>query len=61
MKNQRMQKLKEMLLNNLALKIIAVLVAILVWVIIVNVSDPSQRVTVTGISAMINFFIIVPF
>ena len=50
MKNQRMQKLKEMLLNNLALKIIAVLVAILVWVIIVNVSDPSQRVTVTGIS-----------
>ena len=50
MKNQRIQKLKEILLNNLALKIIAVLVAILVWIIIVNVSDPSQRVTVTGIS-----------
>ena len=50
MKNQRIQKLKEMLLNNLALKIIAVIVAVLVWVIIVNVSDPSQRVTVTGIS-----------
>ena len=50
MKNQRIQKLKEMLLNNLALKIIAILVAILVWIIIVNVSDPSQKVTVTGIS-----------
>ena len=50
MKNPRMQKLKEMLLNNLALKIIAVIVAVLVWVVIVNVSDPSQRVTVSGIS-----------
>ena len=50
MKNPKMQKLKEKILNNLALKIIAVLVAVLVWIIIVNVSDPSQRVTVSGIS-----------
>lgn len=50
MKNPRIQKLKEMLLNNIALKIIAVLVAIIVWIVIVNVSDPSQRVTVGGIA-----------
>lgn len=50
MKNPRMQKLKEILLNNIALKIIAVLVAVVVWIVIVNVSDPSQRVTVGGIS-----------
>lgn len=50
MKNPRMQRLKDIFLTNIHLKILAILVAIVVWIVIVNVSDPSQRVTISGIS-----------
>lgn len=50
MKNPRIQRLKEIFLTNIPLKILAVLVAIIVWIVIINVSDPSQRVTISGIS-----------
>ena len=50
MKNPRIQKLKDILLTNIPLKIIALVIATIVWIVIMNVSDPSQRVTITGIS-----------
>ena len=50
MKNPKMAKLKEIIFKNLALKILAVLIAIASWIVIVNVSDPSQKVTISSIS-----------
>lgn len=50
MKNPKMAKFKEIVFKNLALKILAVIIAIVSWIVIVNVSDPSQRVTISGIS-----------
>lgn len=50
MKNPKMAKLKELVFKNIALKILAIILAIVSWIVIVNVSDPSQRVTVSGIS-----------
>lgn len=42
--------MKEKLLNNLGLKIVAVLLAILSWGIIVNVTDPATDRTITGVT-----------
>lgn len=53
MANPKLTKLKEMIFSNIPLKIIAVIIAIVAWIVIVNVSDPSQRVTVSGISVNI--------
>lgn len=50
MKNQKLIKLREMIFNNIPLKILSVIIAIIAWIVIVNVSDPSQRVTITGIT-----------
>ncbi len=50
MANPKLIKLKQMIFNNIPLKILAVIIAIVAWIVIVNVSDPSQRVTISGIS-----------
>ena len=55
MANPKLIKLKQMIFNNIPLKILAVIIAIVAWIVIVNVSDPSQRVTISGISvALLN-------
>lgn len=41
---------KERIFNNLPLKILAVIVAIVLWIVIINVGDPSTRKTISGIS-----------
>ena len=45
--------MKNKLTNNLSLKILAVIVAILVWVIVVNVSDPIIESTYSGVQVEI--------
>lgn len=42
--------MKEKLLDNLSLKVLSIVVAIIFWVIIVNVYDPSTSVTVSGVN-----------
>lgn len=42
--------MKEKLLNNLGLKVIAILLAILSWGIIVNITDPATDRTITGVT-----------
>lgn len=41
---------KEKIFNNLPLKILAIIIAIVIWVVIINVGDPSTRKTISGIS-----------
>ena len=45
--------MKNKLTNNLSLKILAVVVAILVWMIVVNVSDPIIESTYSGVQVEI--------
>ncbi len=45
--------MKNKLTNNLSLKILAVVVAILVWIIVVNVSDPIIESTYSGVQVEI--------
>ena len=45
--------MKEKLLNNLSLKILSAVCAIIIWIIIVNVYDPSTRVTVSGVEVQL--------
>ncbi|MDD6796773.1 MAG: CdaR family protein [Clostridia bacterium] len=42
--------MKERILNNLSLKILSAVCAIVMWIIIVNVYDPSTSVTVSGVT-----------
>lgn len=42
--------MKEKLLNNLGLKLIAVILAVLTWGIIVNITDPATDRTITGVT-----------
>ena len=42
-------KFKELLLKNLALKILSVVIAAIVWLIIINVDNPKQARTISGI------------
>ena len=49
MKNPKLIKLKEAIIKNIPLKILSLLLAFVAWIVIVNVSDPSQRNTVSGI------------
>lgn len=42
--------MKEKILNNLSLKILSVVCAIVMWIVIVNVYDPSTSVTVSGVT-----------
>ena len=42
--------MKKRIFNNLILKIISVVLAFIVWLILVNVSDPTTAVTVSGVN-----------
>lgn len=55
MKSLKEIKIKELILHNFSLKILAVIIAIVSWIVIVNVDNPSQRKTISGITVnMIN-------
>ncbi len=41
--------MKERMLNNFSIKILSILGAIIMWIVIVNIYDPSIKVTVSGI------------
>lgn len=43
-------KIKDLIFKNFALKILAVILAIVLWIVIVNVDNPSQRKTISGIT-----------
>lgn len=45
--------MKEKLLNNLSLKILSAVCAIIIWIIIVNVYDPSTSVIVSGVEVQL--------
>ena len=45
--------MKEKLLNNLSLKILSAVCAIIIWIVIVNVYDPSTSVTVSGVEVQL--------
>lgn len=49
MKSFKDIKFKELILNNWPLKILAIVIAVVLWIIIINVDNPSQRKTITGI------------
>ncbi len=49
MKKLKDIKWKELILKNFGLKIIAVILAIVIWIVIVNVDNPSERKTISGI------------
>ena len=42
-------KLKMSLTNNIGLKFLAVLIALVLWLAIVNVNDPEKTITVSNI------------
>ncbi len=50
MKSFKDIKIKELILHNFPLKILAIVIAIVSWIVIVNVDNPSQRKTLTGIT-----------
>lgn len=55
MKSFKEIKIKELILHNFGLKILAIVIAIVSWIVIVNVDNPSQRKTISGITVnMIN-------
>lgn len=43
------RKMREKLLNNLGLKLLACFLAIVIWITIINVIDPSDSKTITGL------------
>lgn len=45
--------MKEKLLNNFSLKILSIVGAIIMWVVIINVYDPSVKVTVSGVTVQL--------
>lgn len=42
--------MKEKLFNNLSLKLLSIVCALILWIVIVNVYDPSTSVTVSGVN-----------
>ncbi len=42
-------KLRAMLTRNVAMKLVSIVLALLVWVTIINLSDPTVTKTITGI------------
>ncbi len=45
--------MKERLTNNIVLKIVSVIFAIIIWLIVLNINDPDKEVTITGIPVRI--------
>ena len=42
--------MKKIIFNNIGLKILALLIAILVWWVVMNIDDPLVKKTITGIN-----------
>lgn len=53
MKNGKDMKFKNLILNNFALKILAVVLAVILWVVIVNIDNPSRTSTISGIPVVL--------
>lgn len=45
--------MKEKMLNNFSLKILSIVGAIIMWIVIINVYDPSVKVTVSGVTVQL--------
>ena len=45
--------MKKWLTNNLALKVISILVAMVLWLIVVNIDDPDKTRTFTNIEVQV--------
>ncbi len=45
--------MKEKILNNFSLKILSAICAIILWVVIVNVYDPTYKITVSGVTVQL--------
>lgn len=50
MKIMKEKKIKEFIFHNFPLKILAVVIAVILWIIVVNVDDPVRSKTVSGIT-----------
>ncbi len=50
MKSLKEMKIKELIVKNFPLKILAVIIAVVIWIVIVNIDNPSQRKTISGIT-----------
>ena len=50
MKSFKEFRIKELILHNFPLKILAIIIAIVSWIVIINVDNPSQRKTISGIT-----------
>lgn len=53
MKSQRIAKLKAMMFRNIPLKILAVIISAVAWIVITNISDPSKKVAVDNIPVVV--------
>lgn len=53
MKSQRWAKFKAMLFSNIPLKILAVIISAVVWIVIANISDPAKRTTIDNIPVVL--------
>ncbi len=48
-----MLKIKKSLTNNIGLKIISIIFAIMLWLVVININDPTRTITVSGIPVTI--------
>ena len=52
MKSVKEFKFKDLILHNFALKILAVVLAVIIWVAIVNIDNPSRTTMISGIQVV---------
>ena len=52
MKSIKEFKFKDLILHNFALKILAVVLAVIIWVAIVNIDNPSRTTMISGIQVV---------
>ena len=53
MKSQRWAKLKAMMFSNIPLKILAVIISAVAWIVITNISDPARKITIDNIAVIV--------
>ena len=53
MRSQKWAKLKSMIFTNIPLKILAVIISAVAWIVITNISDPSNRVTIDNVQVVL--------
>ena len=53
MKSVKATKIKDFILHNIWLKILSVILAVFIWIIIVNVDNPSRTKTISGIDVIL--------